>query len=86
MLAVICLSPKPNRFTLSTDPNSLDPCGTRICPREPTGAMVVASTWSPVWEMREPVGVDKRASKVVPAGKSSRAKRERKQNEYRPGN
>jgi hypothetical protein len=63
-------SKKPNGSTLSTDPNSVDPCGTRISPRKPIGAMVVPSTLSPVWEMREPVVVDKRASKVVPAGKS----------------
>jgi len=31
--------------------------------------MIVASTGSPGREMREPVDVDKRASRVVPAGK-----------------
>src|SRR3954453_11190612 len=68
MLAVTCFRPKPNRFTLSTDPNTRDACGTRICPRILTGAMVLPSTRSPAWEMREPVGVDTRTSRVVPAG------------------
>ena len=71
MLAVERLRPNPIAVALAMDPPNLDPCGTSIRPRMLTGAIIVASIGSPGWEIREPVALDSRASKAVPAANSS---------------
>src|SRR5512142_1431613 len=71
MLAVACLRPNPRAVAFVIDPSNLDPCGTSIRPSTLTGAIIVASIGSPVCEIREPVGPDRRASRTVPAGNSN---------------
>lgn len=57
-------------LTFPVTPDTTDPSGTSMRPFRLAGAMLVASSRSPGREILEPVAVDNRASRVVPAGKS----------------